>query len=101
MPQKVRKRLTLDTGSFRDSPSTICSCLYLATTASTLKKSSTDTILVNLFDTVGEITLGLFPKVSLGEISWVGFAMGFDRLHVCGNTLVKLPKAKRKLESKH
>ena len=33
------------------------------------KRSTTDTILVNLFDTVGAITLELFPKASLGEIA--------------------------------
>ena len=65
------------------------------------KRSTTDTILVNLFDTVGEITLGLFPKASPVEIAWIEFALGFDHLHVCGYTLVKLPKGKRKLEFKN
>lgn len=64
------------------------------------KRSTTDRILVNLFDTVGDITLELFPKASLGEIGWTGFALGFDHLHVCGYTLVKLPEGKRKLEFK-
>lgn len=32
------EKLTLDTGSFNERFSTMCSCLYLATTASTLKR---------------------------------------------------------------
>ena len=65
------------------------------------KRSTKDTILVNLFDIVSKITLELFPKASLGEIAWNEFALGFDHLHVCGYTLVNLPKGKRKLEFKH
>ena len=29
------------------------------------------------------VMLGLFPKASLGEMAWSGFAPGFDYFHVC------------------
>ena len=42
--------------------------------------------------TIVAVTLDLLPKGSLGVMAWVGFSLGFDRLQVCGYTLINYPR---------
>ena len=37
-------------------------------------------------ETLGEFTLDLLPKASLGEIAWFVLALGFNYFHVFGYT---------------
>ena len=51
-------------------------------------------------ETLGEFTLDLLPKASLGEIAWFGLTLGLDYFHVCAyppinalNVLVNIMKS--------
>jgi len=38
---------------------------------------------------IGAVRLDLFPIAPLGEIAWVGFALGLEHFHVCYTAVKK------------
>ena len=43
---------------------------------------------------IGAVTLDLLPMGNLGVTAWVGFTLGYDRLPMCGYTLVNYPRGR-------
>ena len=43
---------------------------------------------------LGAVTLDLLPMGNLGVTAWVGFTLGYDRLPMCGYTLVNYPRGR-------
>ena len=43
---------------------------------------------------LGAVTLDLLPMGNLGVMAWVGFTLGYDRLPICGYTLVNYPRGR-------
>ena len=44
--------------------------------------------------TLGAVTPDLLPMGNLGVTAWVGFTLGYDRLPICGYTLVNYPRGR-------
>ena len=43
---------------------------------------------------IGAVTLDLLPMGNLRVTAWVGFTLGYDRLPICGYTLVNYPRGR-------
>ena len=51
-------------------------------------------VMTGIFDILGAVTLDLLPMGNLGVTAWVGFTLGYDRLPICGYTLVNYPRGR-------
>ena len=66
----------------------------LARESSAYKSAWSSWLIHRRDSSLGAVTLDLLPMGNLRVTAWVGFTLGYDRLPVCGYTLVNYPRGR-------